>query len=229
MAQRKIGYDKDQTIGVELSMRILATGLAFLFVIFVLGERAYAEAGDPVGSVERMRGVADASSEGARRQLETGSEIFLHDEITTGSDTRLLIAMKDGTELTLGDDSLIVIDDFLFDEEGGIGREVFSVVSGVFRAVSGGITALDEGEMTVRTPVATLGIRGTEFWGEQRADRLHVAMLAGTAVIVENEAGRVVLTEPLFVTLVTAPDAAPSEPVRLTDEQLRAALETVAF
>ena len=56
-----------------------------------------------------------------------------------------------------------------------------------------------------------------------------VALLGGAGVSVENRAGRVEITEIGAVTSVTAPDRAPSPPVRLTPEQLEAAAGTVSW
>ena len=54
-------------------------------------------------------------------------------------------------------------------------------------------------------------------------------MLEGLAVVVENAAGRVVLTEPGTITVVESADVAPSPPVTLGVEELRVAMAAVAF
>ncbi|MFQ5971745.1 MAG: FecR domain-containing protein [Alphaproteobacteria bacterium] len=217
-------------------MMISATGLhrrlslVVALVVLTLSIPAPgAEAQTIAGSVARLRGDAEASQGDATRRLAIGATIFVGDEIATGSNTRLELRMIDGTVVTLGDDTQLTIDEFLYNAETEEGRGVFGIATGVFRAITGAITKLREPELTVNTPVATIGIRGTDFWGDQKADRLQLALLSGGPITVENAAGRLELVAQKELTVVTSQDAPPSETVILTDEQLQAAAATVAF
>jgi hypothetical protein len=192
-----------------------------------LPEAAWAQTLEVVGAVTRSRGVATAERGSEVRSLATGAAVHLGDALVTGNASRLEVRLRDDTILTLGDGTRLLIEEFLLADGGGGGREVFAIVAGVFRAISGSIAK--SGDMTVRTPLANIGIRGTDFWGEQRADRLALAMIEGVAVVVENAAGSVTLTAPRTITIVTSPDVAPSVPVALSDAELAAALATVAF
>jgi hypothetical protein len=46
---------------------------------------------------------------------------------------------------------------------GGVSRAFFSLVKGGFRAISGAIGKVNHGEYQISTPVATIGIRGTDY------------------------------------------------------------------
>lgn len=109
------------------------------------------------------------------------------------------------------------------------GNGALRVVEGVFRATSGKIGKLEGAPFRVGMPAATLGIRGTEFWGEVKGEGLLVALLDGKGVFLENHAGRVDVTRKGYATSIDGPDAKPSEPFKLTADQVKAALATVAW
>lgn len=70
-------------------------------------------------------------------------------------------------------------------------------------------------------------MRGTDFWGEQQANRFRVAMLSGTAIVVSNDYGSVEITEAGFGTEITAPGQPPREPSRWSPEEIKKAAGTV--
>lgn len=214
-------------------MILCRTGMAFTVLasvgVALIGIFEVASAAEPAGRVDRARGAATASGEAGTRPLSAGVEIFVGDTITTGSDARLRVILLDDTEITLGDDSELVIDRYVYQPAEGTGGGALRLAAGVFRAVTGKLAEVSGQPFRIATGVATIGVRGTEFWGEQRVDRLLVALLGGAGVFVENEQGRVDIVDVQFATRVTGPGVAPSEPFRLSDEDLRAALETVAF
>ena len=211
-------------------MKKLAALAALVLVLIVTAPDAtVAQDGDPIATVSRIRGTAAVVRAAGPRPLEAGAVLFVADRVATGTNTRLEFEMIDGSVVTLGDNSELIIDDFLFDAEAGRGRAALRLVDGVFRAVTGRITDLAQAEFTVTTPVATLGIRGTTAWGQQSAELLQAAMLEGTSVTVTNAAGSVTITEPNFVTRVTDANVAPTTPVALTAAELQAAIATVSF
>lgn len=106
---------------------------------------------------------------------------------------------------------------------------MLKLASGVSRAASGGVARLRGKPLRIETPTGTLGIRGTEFWGEQSADSLLVALLGGGGVFVENASGRTEIGEIGHATKVDAPGQAPTPAFALTSEQIEAALATVAW
>jgi len=188
-----------------------------------------AGAADPAGHVTRIKGEASVASGGDRRALAQGAAVFASDTVATGKDARLELSMIDGTKVTLGDDSELLIDDYVYSPRGKTGRGALTLTHGVFRAVTGALAKLAGEPFRVATPVASIGIRGTDFWGEQRADRLLIALLGGKAVVVENAAGRVTLTRRNLATRVEGAGQAPTQPFALTADQLRAAVATVAW
>lgn len=202
-------------------------------VLLILIAAAYAgasEAAERAGKVTRLKGEATAMTAGAAaRPLAEGTDIFAGDEVKTGGATRLEITMIDDAKLTLGDNSRLVIDAYVFQPQAKKGNGALRVVEGVFRATSGKIGKLEGAPFRVGMPAATLGIRGTEFWGEVKGQGLLVALLDGKGVFLENRAGRVDVTRKGYATTIAGPDAKPSAPFKLTDDQVKAALATVAW
>lgn len=217
------------TIDPSLSARRCRRWLGLGALIVILALASLARAADPAGHVTRIRGEASVVSASDRRDLVQGAAIFAGDTVTTGKDARLELTMMDGARITLGDDSELRIDDYVYSPRGKTGRAALMLAHGVFRAVTGALATLAGGPFRVATPVASIGIRGTDFWGEQRADRLLIALLGGKAITVENAGGRVELTRRNIATRVEGPGQAPTRPFALSAAQLRAALATVAW
>ena len=184
---------------------------------------------EPAGKVARVKGDAVAESGGKVRKLAEGAEIFVGDVLKTGKDTRLELAMIDEARLTLGDNSRLKIKTYLFDEARNAGKGSVKVIAGVFRVVSGKLGKVAGAPFQVTTQTATLGIRGTEFWGEQEKNDLLVAPLGGGGIFLETRAGRVDISEAGMATRITTANKPPSAPFKLTEAQIQAALATVSW
>lgn len=99
-----------------------------------------------------------------RRRMLPGASLYPGDRIVTAPASHLVLAFRDDARLTLGPASELRIDDYRYDEEAPQeGRMLLSVVRGTLRALTGLIARADPRHVTVSTPTATLGIRGTGF------------------------------------------------------------------
>jgi hypothetical protein len=196
-----------------------------LFLVSATGE---ASAADEAGTVSRMRGAATAQSPAETRPLATGDAIYVGDRIDTGADSRLELTLLDGAVMTLGDNSSLLIDRYLVSASGS-GSGSLNVLGGVFLAVTGALGKTPGADFNVTTPVATIGVRGTTFWGELQSDGLLVALLDGRAIVVTNPAGQVEINQVGVATRVAAPQQQPDPPFTLTPAQLDAARATVAW
>ena len=56
------------------------------------------------------------------------------------------------------------------------------LLESVFCLVTGRLTGAPERPLVVATPPATIGVRGSDFWGQQSAELLQVALLGGAGV-----------------------------------------------
>jgi hypothetical protein len=100
--------------------------------------------------------------DGRRVPIKPGSPIFLNEHIVTGPDGRVQILLLDETGFTLGPDSDMVLDEFVYDPKTSAGSVSAALVKGRFRWVSGKIKR-DESQRHLRIAVGCLGIRGTDF------------------------------------------------------------------
>jgi len=83
------------------------------------------------------------------------------DLIRTGADGRVQLRFADGALMSIAPDSDFRVEDYVFDT--GRPRSFFELMQGSVRAVSGRIGKRDPEAFRLRTPTATIGIRGTEF------------------------------------------------------------------
>ena len=107
-----------------------------------------ATSGDPVGQPPAQQ----------ERVLRVGVDMQANERVTTKADDRAHLVFLDGTALTVGPNSTIVIDKFVFDPNSQKGEIVLGASKGLFRLVGGAISK--GGEIKVTTPSSTIGIRG---------------------------------------------------------------------
>ena len=180
-----------------------------------------------IGAVEKIRGEASASYKTSLRQLVGGGGVLFEDTLRTGDKTRLLVNFLDGGKLSLGDNSELLIDEMIYDP-GKKGKGALRLIKGVFRFVTGQINKVPGGQLVLSTPVATIGVRGTDFWGEQTDERLTMALLDNGELTITTPNGTVTLTQPLSAVTIERGQA-PGAVFTLTQAQLQAAAGTVAW
>lgn len=94
----------------------------------------------------------------AERILEVGTDLVANERLVTSETGRVHLMFRDGSSLTVGPNSDLVLNEYLYDPNAKTGKIVFAATKGVFRFVGGSISK--ETPVEFRTPVATLGIRG---------------------------------------------------------------------
>lgn len=95
------------------------------------------------------------------RNVASGDEIFLGDRIVTGPAGGLQIMLLDGTTFSVGPNSSMVIDEFVYNPADGTGKLTASVTRGTLRLISGRLARQDQEAIKIKLPVATVGVRGT--------------------------------------------------------------------
>ncbi len=183
-------------------------------------------AAERVGEVTRIQKQADATTEGAIRELDTGSPVHLDDEVRTGAGARLEITLIDGTALTLGENATLVVDTFVF--AAGQQNQLTATVEGAFRFVTGQVGAAVDNDIRIATPLATIGIRGTDFWGGP-IDRQYGVFLIDGSVSVTTPQGEAVLVEPGTGVNLSGADAPPGPVTEWPQDKVNRAVSTVTF
>ena len=195
------------------------SALCMLALLFASAARAQ----DSIAEVTALSGSASATSErGVLRDLELGSDLFRGDRLQTALDSAMAIRFTDGTRFELDEDTSMAVDDYNYSEDEPEPSFVSSIFKGAFRFVSGLIAKRRARSMGVRTPVATIGIRGTSVAGEAQATSARIMLLepeegeGPTAIEVSNQYGSVTIDEPGFGTEVPDANSPPSPPRRMS-------------
>lgn len=103
------------------------------------------------------------------------AQVILNDEVQTGAASQLQILLLDRTTFTVGANARVAVDRFVYDPAANSRSTGVSVARGAFRFMSGRSLGRPSGAATVRTPVATIGIRGTIFEGVVGEDAIEIA------------------------------------------------------
>jgi hypothetical protein len=186
-----------------------------------------AGADDGIGSVTRLEGSAIGSLAGPPASLAVGVAIFLNEKLATGRKARLEVTFVDGTRLAVGENATVTVDRFLYKPR-SLGNAFDAAITGPFRFVSGKLDKTAASSAQVVTPFATIGIRGTEFWGGPVDGHAGVFLIAGE-VSVTNPAGSVVLARPGQGTNLLGRGKPPSAVTVWPKDKVARALATVAF
>jgi hypothetical protein len=131
--------------------------------LVVLAATAAPAVAQDVGQVKVSRGDARIERAGQTLPATVGAKVMESDVLVTGRGASLGVAFLDNSLLSLGPDSALVVDRFVFDATSHQGAFDSSLKRGTLAAVSGKIAKQTPDAMKVRTPVAILGVRGTEF------------------------------------------------------------------
>jgi hypothetical protein len=92
------------------------------------------------------------------RVLRIGNDLQANERVTTLKQDRAHVVFLDNTSLTIGPNSEVVLDRFVFDPNRGVGEIGLSTVKGSMRVVGGLISKTST--ITVKSPTSTMGIRG---------------------------------------------------------------------
>ncbi len=200
---------------------------AFVFALFLVAATDVSAQEDVAGTVVRIQGSAVAMQDAVPRPLKAGDRILKGDVISTGAGARLEIKMLDNAVMTLGEKTIFVVIDYI--TGGPEPNAAMRLLEGAFSAVSGDMMKTAGAKFTVETEVATIGIRGTTFWGGALDGVFEVALLAGPAVIIENKAGRVIIDTVGQGTAIRSAGAPPTPPKTWGAGKVRRAVATVVF
>lgn len=168
-----------------------------LIICMLLCHSAVAETA--IGVVLATAGTVNIQRNGQPIVAERKTELAVGDEIHTGKDARAQLRFADGTITTLGGDTAFVIKAFAWENQSEKpANAAFELLTGAFRTVTGKIMDAQGSRFGVNTPVGTIGIRGTDFWGGYLdGNAVDVLLIDGEhAVEVTNTTGKVLLEKP---------------------------------
>lgn len=132
----------------------------------------------PVGKVVNSAKVVRASGNTGARVLDRNSEIFFLDRISTNATGAGEFEFSDGTRLAVGPSANLVVDKFVFRNKSSFQKLGLTATRGTFRWISG---KSPSSAYQIKTPLGTMGIRGTAFDVTIRNGRVYVALISGSA------------------------------------------------
>ena len=179
-----------------------------------------------VGIVGAINGTVKTET----RTLKAGDKIYLNETIYASENSGTQILLLDQSTFTIGSESEVVMDTFIYDPETSDGKIVASVKQGSLKVISGLISKKNPDSLTVEVPEGTLGSRGTEFQtnvSKGKTDTLLIGPgknntlgLRPGAVLVGNNLGQTLLDKPFSVASM-AKGKAPSKARQITKSQLK--------
>jgi FecR protein len=131
-----------------------AVGVALLLVGV-----CHAEA-DTVGAMKQVvKTVYGTPSQGQQAVTRIGDPVVHNESFETWRESHALVEFMDGSHLSVGANSKVVIDDFVFDPAKAKGNALIKLTVGTLRFVTG---QMPHGGVVIKTPTATLTLRGTD-------------------------------------------------------------------
>lgn len=178
-----------------------------------------------VGNVAKVTGTVTLERYGRSLAPFEGLQLCRGDRFVTGAGSIAELVLRDGSRITVGKDSEFRISEYrLYKDRPNVA--LFDLTRGAFRSITALITRRPH-RYEVRTPVVTIGVRGTDFWGGYglTANGLDVVMLEGHGVYVKTAAGQVELDKPGLGTTVV--DGVASAPAAWGPDKLTRAVATI--
>lgn len=161
-----------------------------------------AVASEPAGRVVFTTGeVTTVDAEGFRRPLTRHDVVYPGETVNTGPRAGVQMRMRDDALIELEPDSRLVIERY-GSRAAGAGDAILRFVRGALRTVTGAFGKGEGETYRLHTPVATIGVRGTQYAlelcdadcaGEDRPAGLY-GRVSGGAIAVRNDAGELVVT-----------------------------------
>jgi hypothetical protein len=142
------------------------------------------------------------------------------DRVQTGNG-RVEITFVDDSTVKVTEHSKLVIDDFVYSGKPSTSRMALRFASGTARFATGQSGKMNKGNINLRTPTATIAVRGTDFaatvddFGKSLIMLLPEPDGSVGEITVSNAGGFVILNRAFQATIVTTADSRPSRPVIL--------------
>jgi len=195
--------------------------LQFVSLSLILVLTPTAEINADVGAVDRAVGWRQIVRDENEIEPSTGQDVISKDDLRTG-EGRLQVRFVDDSKLRMTEHTRIVIDNVVFDEDPSKSDLAMTFAQGTARFISGQLGKVDKENIRLKTPTASIGIRGTDFtvtvdeFGKTLVVLLpDVNGISSGEIIVSTMTGEVVLNKPFESTTTTVAETAPSAPAIL--------------
>ena len=185
-----------------------------------------------IGDVIDQKGNSKIERRGGEELLvDKGTSVESYDTVETAKG-RTAIQFVDDTRVDVTEHSKLLIDEFVYDPNTKTGALSIKAALGTVRYASGQIAKNSRQNIKIRTPTATIAVRGTDFsmsvdeFGQSTVILLPSCTQVGSKafctvgeISVESDVGQVVLNQAFQATTVTALDSAPQRPLLLDPDE----------
>ena len=181
-----------------------------------------------IGDIILQTGNAVIEQDGEDVKAEDDLDIFQYNTVKTGKG-KVAIGFIDDTRVDVTEHSKLIIDEFVYDPNTKKGSLSLKAALGTIRYASGQIAKTSPTEVQIKTPTATIGVRGTDFTmtvdeiGSSTIILLPSCDTNGFCFVgeitVESDAGQVIMNTAFQATTVDTISSRPLPPVILSLEE----------
>ena len=210
----------------------------FLFIaIFIIPHLGFAS--EPIGTIGIVIGKADVVNRNL--ELKIKESIYFGDVIKTGPKTNMQILFDDQTVFTVGENTEIVINEFIYDpnQNDELNKISAEILQGSVKVVTGLISKKNPENLSLKLPTGVLATRGTEVQALVRPNEKDYVVLLGPgpnnsageragAIEVTNDQGSVFMDQQFSFTSIEAgqppapPQPAPAALIQEINQSLNA-------
>lgn len=141
-------------------MKLVLTTLLLLFVFLSL---ASAQSTDVIGHIQTLKGQASILRGGQTVPVAAGMALYRSDLLRTAKSGSVSLVMIDDTNISLGPNSELSLQEYAFDPKEGTFSLVMKMAKGTFVYLSGLIAKLAPDSVKLLIPDATIAVRGTKL------------------------------------------------------------------
>ena len=172
-----------------------------LFLLMFLSTTVFAQ----IGQVVALKGDVKLERESKIQELLLKDKVLENDQITTLNDSRTQLLLNDETVITVGENSIFKMDEYLLNEEKDSTLKM-NFLNGTFKVITGKIGKLNPDSFKIQTKTASIGIRGTEILLQLEAQKERIMCTQGTIIVTINETNNTTILnvgESLVINLTT--------------------------
>jgi hypothetical protein len=151
-------------------------GALVAFALLSLSTASFAASGKALG----VDPAAAVETKADSKTLTVGADIFIGDRVITGAKGQVQIKFSDQTELVVGPNSALLIEDYLLRNDDSAGKFAINALSGTFRFTTG---RAPKDRYIIETPTGTIGVRGTSFDFNSSTQETKVLLYHGQVVL----------------------------------------------
>ncbi len=150
-----------------------------LILILLLGSLVWGN----IGKVTAMRGDVKITRGIALYQAHMGLEIEEGDTFFTTKRASMQITFADNSVITLGQDTVFKVQEYLYNESNTTDKAQFKLHKGFFKSITGRIGKVAPKNYTIKTKNSTIGVRGTQIIGSSDDKKESIACTDGAITV----------------------------------------------